>query len=566
MRRTVLGALVASALCALFAVGATGSAADDDPPPPPVEDPIPGHVRQGPVRAQLEVRAFGFGITAPLYGTFAPGPGPRPGETTTQPNILYVVDQDGPLWAVDTRTGAKRIFINARVQRPMMPLGAFGPGTFDERGFLGVAFHPDYQLAGSPGFGKFYTVTSEEPGTNTDVPPDHWNVITEWQAANPMTAPPVHRPLGDDSTQPPPDEAEAPLAVPVREVVRVGWPQFNHNGGAIFFGTRPEDRRLLYFTTGDGGCADDQNLQIGFRLLPCSGHGTGSEATGPNRFGNGQNPASAWGKIFRFDPLLVTGLVVPAGDNVVMPPAVTPYAFGLRNPWRASSDRFDLGGSGDVWLSDVGQNHLEEIDHVAQNDLARPTLCPTQGTTPQTFPNFGWHFKEGTWLFNPFLYELLNPPSDGFVYANSRCNPPDMIDPMAQYDHDEGTAVIGGFVYRGRGDSELAAIRGRYVFGDYSRRFLNGNGEVFWLSEESNCNPKDCTPRIFWLTNGPLNGNTFMLGFGEDARGNIWALANETGIPFEETGLVMKLVGECNDDAFMNGEPDNSSGTNTCRD
>src|SRR3712207_336710 len=106
--------------------------------PPPIEDPIPGHVRQGPIRAQLEVRAQRSGLTAPLYGTFAPGPGPAPGQTTTQQNILYVVDQDGPLWAVDTRTGAKRLFINTRVQRPLMPLGAFGPGTYDERGFLGV--------------------------------------------------------------------------------------------------------------------------------------------------------------------------------------------------------------------------------------------------------------------------------------------------------------------------------------------------------------------------------------------------------------------------------------------
>ena len=563
--------LVGTALAALALAAAVPASADDPPPEqqPPQVDPIPGHVQQGPVRAQLEVRAYGFGLTAPLYGTFAPGPGPAPGKTTTQPNILYVVDQDGPLWAVDTETGAKRVFINTRTQRPLMPLGAFGPGTFDERGFLGVAFHPDYQLPGALGFGKFYTVTSEEPGTNVDAgppgtPPDHWNVLVEWQALNPLTPPPVHRPAEHENDQPPPDEAEPPLAFPIREVARIGWPQFNHNGGAVFFGTRTNDRRLLYFTTGDGGCADDQNLQIGFRLIPCGGHGTGSEATAPNRAGNGQNPVSAWGKIFRFDPLLVTGVVVPSGDNVPSP--LPMYAFGLRNPWRASSDRFDLGGSGDVWLSDVGQNHLEEVDHVAEADLTRPTLCPTQGKTPQVQPNFGWHFKEGTWLFNPFFYALLNPPSDGFVVADSRCSPPDMIDPMAQYDHDEGTAVIGGFVYRGREDAALQAIRGRYVFGDYSRRFLNGNGEVFLLREENNCNPKDCTPRVEWLTNGPLNGNTFMLGFGEDARGNIWALANETGIPFKETGLVMKLVGRCDDDAFMNGEPDNSSNTNTCRD
>jgi hypothetical protein len=295
------------------------------------------------------VRAFGAGLTAPLYGTYAPGSNPAaPGASTTQPNILYVVDQDGPLWAVDTRTGAKRLFINARTQRPLMPLGAFGPGTFDERGFLGVAFHPEYQVPGAPGFGKFYTYTSEEPGTNVDLPPqDHFNVVVEWQAADPLTPPPV-RPASEsgDGDQPPPEEADAPLAQPIREVIRIGWPQFNHNGGAIFFGTRTTDRRLLYMTTGDGGSADDQNLQTGFRLQPAFGHGTGSEATAPNRFGNGQNPQSAWGKIFRFDPLTATGLVVPAGDDVPAPPQLERFATGLRNPSRAASDRPDLGRLG----------------------------------------------------------------------------------------------------------------------------------------------------------------------------------------------------------------------------
>ncbi len=528
----------------------------DNPEQAVIQDPITCPIVQGAIMAQVEVRAHRCGLTAPLYGTFAPGPGPAPGETTTQPAILYVVDQDGPLWAIDTNTGAKRLFINTRLQRPMMPLGAFGPGTFDERGFLGVAFHPDYQLPGAPGFGKFYTYVSEEPGTNVDSPPpgtasDHMNVVTEWQALDPLTAPPVH-PCPDESAEPAPDEAEPPLAQPIREVVRQGWPQFNHNGGAIFFGTRPSDRRLLYMTTGDGGCADDQNLQIGFRLIPCGGHGTGSEATAPNRFGNGQNPLSAWGKIFRFDPL-VTAAVIPSGDNVPSP--LPMYAFGLRNPWRASSDRFDLGGSGDVWLSDVGQNHIEEVDHVAEVDTTRPTLAGQTG--PTVFPNFGWHLKEGTFQFNPNLYVLLNPPSDGFVYAQTPGVPADMRDPMAEYDHDEGTAVIGGFVYRGP-DPDLQELRGRYIFGDWSRRFLNGEGQVFYLDESDTLaqDPRQPhTPRIFWLTNGPLSNNSFVFGFGEDAKGNLYVLGNEKGIPFQEFGYVGKLVKRCAPQSFRNGRP-----------
>jgi hypothetical protein len=552
--------LVAAVAALALAPLAPAFAAD---PTVPIEDPIPGQIRQSPLRAQLQVKSFGSGLTAPLYGTFAPGPGTEPGKTTTQPNILYVVDEDGPLWAVDTRSGAKRLFIDTSKQRPLMPVGAFGPGTYDERGFLGVAFHPDYQVPGAPGFGKFYTLTTEKPGTNADLPPqDHFNVLVEWQAADPLTPPPV-RPASEQD--PAPEQGDPPLAKPVREMVRIGWPQFNHDGGAIFFGTRPRDRRLLYLTTGDGGSADDQNQQIGFRLQPAFGHGAGSEATAPNRAGNGQTPTVAWGKVFRFDPFAVTGVTVPAGDDIPFPPQFTLVAYGLRNPWRASSDRKDLGGSGDVWLSDVGQNNLEEVDHIAESDTTRRTLCPTQ-QAPQALPvNFGWHWKEGTFGFNPNKYALPNPPSDAFVYADLRCQPPDR-DPMAQYDHDEGTAIIGGFVYRGP-DPNLSGLKGRYVFGDYSRRFSgvgNGNGEVFVLREEDNCNPKDCTPRVQHLTNGPLNGNTFMLGFGEDARGNIWALGNETGIPFEETGFVNKLVRECADKDQVNGHPEPR--TPDCRD
>src|SRR5215218_7241062 len=116
--------LIAAASLALALVAAAPALAAD--PTQPIDDPIPGDIEQGPIRAQLQVKAFGSGLTAPLYGTFAPGPGPAPGETTTQPNILYVVDEDGPLWAVDTRTGAKRLFIDTSKQRPLMPVGAFG--------------------------------------------------------------------------------------------------------------------------------------------------------------------------------------------------------------------------------------------------------------------------------------------------------------------------------------------------------------------------------------------------------------------------------------------------------
>jgi len=204
-------------------------------------------------------------------------------------------------------------------------------------------------------------------------------------------------------------------------------PQFNHNGGALFFGTRPEDRNLLYITSGDGGCADDQNGQLGLAGEgPCISH------EGP---GNAQRLDNPLGKILRIDPL---------ADGA---PQIAPeiYAFGFRNPFRASSDRADLGGTGLIWTADVGQNDIEEVDaRIVQGG------------------NYGWRVKEGTFLFHKNGVELMGFASDGFVFANSPGRPPGLIDPVAQYDHDEGVATIGGFVYRGQ---RHPALRGKYMFG-----------------------------------------------------------------------------------------------------
>lgn len=512
MQRFIAGILPTLALLLVAAGPSFGqSPANHLGEPPdrntPIDDPIPGHIERGAIQVQLETLTEGNGLTAPNWGTFAPG----------QPNVLYVVDQDGPLWAINVTTGTKSVFLNTRPL--LVPLGAFGPRTFDERGFLGVAFHPDYRTNG-----LIYTYTSEPAAGRADfstmpagVAPDHHNVIREWRVPNP-TANPIPRPNNDDRAV----GSSGVLPSASRVVLRVAWPQFNHNGGAIFFGTTPEDRALLYITMGDGGCADDQDGQTGLQGETCVGHG---------RTGNGQNPSNPLGDILRINPLRTSTAAysIPPGNPFASssPPGALPeiFAFGFRNPFRASSDRFDLGGTGAVWTADVGQNHIEEVD-----------------ARVRAGGNYGWRVKEGRWRFNPDGFELFGLASDGFVWAFSPGQPPGLIDPNAEYDHDEGVAVLGGFVYRGQRFPEL---RGRYVFGDYSRRFTNGNGEVFFLDERDVADPHDRTPKVFHLTNGPINA--FVLGFGEDRRGELYVLANDTGIPFSETGLVMKVVRQCAD-------------------
>ncbi len=187
----------------------------------------------------------------------------------------------------------------------------------------------------------------------------------------------------------------------------------------------------------------------------------------------------------------------------------------------------DLGGTGALWTSDVGQNDVEEVDARIRRG-----------------GNYGWRVKEGTFRFDPAAFELFGFASDGFVWANAPGRPLGLIDPVAEYDQDEGVASIGGFVYRG---SRLPGLQGRYVFGDYSDGLTSGNGRVLVLDESDRSNPLERTPKVFNLTNGTIK--VFVLGFGEDAHGELYVLANPTGAPAGEDGVVMKLVRQCADGA-----------------
>lgn len=486
MRRRPTAIFAALAGAVLTASAASASHLDDPPrPSEPLSEPIPGHIEDGEVQLELRTIAEGNGLTAPNWGTHAPG----------QPGILYVVDQDGPLWAVHLSTGKKaKVLDTASLLVPLL-LDA------DERGFLGAAFHPEFGTNG-----LLYTMTSE-PGPGADgaptSQPNHYGTLREWRLD------PAADPLQPGAL---PDPSHSRIVLQILE------PQFNHNGGAVFFGTRADDRHLLYITSGDGGCADDQHLQLGLvGEGPCISH------EGP---GNAQRLDTLLGKILRIDPrATATSPYTPAG--AAMSDALPEiFAYGLRNPFRASSDRVDLGGTGDIWTADVGQNDVEEVDVVVRGG------------------NYGWRLKEGTFLFNPNGFQLNGFASDGFVWARSPGFPAGLIDPVAEYDHDEGVAAIGGFVYRG---SQLPELYGRYVFGDYSDGFNSGNGRVMYVVPEDAADPHDRTPRVFNLVNGHIN--LFVLGMGEDASGELYVLANKRGGPSGEEGVVMRLVRECADDA-----------------
>lgn len=180
---------------------------------------------------------------------------------------------------------------------------------------------------------------------------------------------------------------------------RLEQPYPNHNGGSIEFG--PDG--YLYIALGDGGSAGDPQNRA-------------------------QNREDLHGKILRLEVGAFEGYRIPATNPFVNQPGRDEiWAYGLRNPWRVAFDR----PTGDLWIGDVGQNQIEEIDRIP---AGRGGL------------NFGWPILEGNQRFKQGSTEGLTPP-------------------VATYTHQEGgCAVTGGVVYRGQA---IPALVGSYLFGDY---------------------------------------------------------------------------------------------------
>jgi glucose/arabinose dehydrogenase len=327
-------------------------------------------------------------------------------------NRLFIVEQ----------TGRIRILKNGSiVATPFLDVSGRIIAS-GERGLLSVAFHPAFSDPASPGFRKLYTYTSEPVSGAADftVPIsggfDNQGVLAEWKVSA------GNADVVDPSTR--------------REIFRLDHPQPNHNGAKLAF--RASDH-YLYISIGDGGAGND----VG------DGHAPG--------IGNGQSIDRVLGKILRIDPLApaltpssadavsANGKYrVPRTNPFVGKPGVDEiFAYGLRNPFRYSFDP----PTDQLVVGDVGQNSIEEVDIVRLGG------------------NYGWNRKEGSFLFNP---------SNGSVSPDPNPNPA-LINPVAQYDHEDGTAVIGGFIYRG---TAIPALSGKYFFGDLTDP--HGTGRLFY--------------------------------------------------------------------------------------
>lgn len=449
----------------------------------PIDDPLP-NVQQGSV--QVGLTPVTSDVTAPLAGITAP----------LQSRKLYIVDQIGQLKELDIDAPRPVAHLRTVLDVSAVLVGPQDPK--DERGFLGAAFANDGRLftytseAFNPTVPATFPLPPDPPGPCNlrGVVPNHRSVIREWE---PVSASPLRYEPLDAS----------------RVLFTVDQPQANHNAGDLKFG--PDG--MLYIAFGDGGGSDDQNCQTNFDDRPMFGHGAR---------GNGQNPTNPLGDILRID---VDGSNSANGRYGI--PADNPFttsqprgemrelfAMGFRNPFRFSFDANDFsaanaGKPAQAWVGDVGQNEVEEVDVV------------TAGR------NYGWRVREGSFRFDPSGFQLKGSRSDGFVFAPTTSSAT-LTDPVAQYDHDDGTAIIGGFVYRG---SDVPSLRGQYVFGDTSRRLNNAHGRLF-----STSGAKTGPHRIVELRDGPLDVQ--LIGFGQDQDRELYAMVYEPGV----SGQVLQIT------------------------
>ena len=237
--------------------------------------------------------------------------------------------------------------------------------------------------------------------------------------------------------------------------------QTNHRGGTLHFG--PDG--FLWFATGDGGGSNDPDERA-------------------------QDPQSLLGKMLRVDvgPFPSESYRIPA-DNpfVASAPRDEIWALGLRNPFRWSFDRLN----GDVWIGDVGQAALEEVDFEPADEPGGR--------------NYGWDVMEGTSCNG-------NDPA-----PSPPCNDSTLTLPIHDYSSappSNECSVIGGFVYR----ADPSALAGLYFFGDYC------TGRV-WTLNPANLAVVDRTAELGAAAGAGFN----LVGFGEDGFGRLLLVQRGNG-------------------------------------
>jgi glucose/arabinose dehydrogenase len=417
----------------------------------------------------IGVQVVASGLTSPIQLVPAPGNATR-----------FIVDQIG-LVRMLTPAGTLLPQPLLDLQSRITPLN---PG-YDERGLLGLAFHPSFATNGR--FFVFYTIP---PRAGAPAGYNHTNVVSEFRATVPASA------------------NDAPTLVPGSErvLLQVDHPQGNHNGGTVAFG--PDG--YLYISIGDGGAAHDLGLGHVEDWYAGNGGGNGQDVT-----------ANLLGNILRLDVDGATPYAVPPDNPFVGKPGRDEvWAYGFRNPYRFA---FDPGGSRMLLVGDAGQELWEEVSAVVKGG------------------NYGWNVKEGTHCFDaeaPTVVPATCPTVDPTTGEPLR-------NPVIEFANWKNTAVperlrlsltvVGGHVYRGRA---IPWLTGRYLFGGAATPAGGPGGRLFVATS--------MTPPLWPISELLVNGtgrlNHVVKGFGQDNAGEVYVAASEVLGPSGTTGKVFKLV------------------------
>ena len=334
----------------------------------------------------IGVEEVATGLVSPVQLVQAPGAQGR----------RFIVDQVGVIWGLNPGGHLMPqpfLDISSKIT-PLTP-------DFDERGLLGLAFHPGFARNGR--FFVFYTAPprpSAPAGYNNTV------TIAEYRAKNQIRA----------------DAASE------RIILQVDHPQFNHDGGTVAFG--PDG--YLYISIGDGGGGGDDEF------------GHVEDWYAENAGGNGQDITSnLLGNILRIDVDHGSPYAIPADNPFVGQPGLDEiWAYGLRNPYRFS---FDMGGDHMLLSMDAGQELWEEVSVIVRRG------------------NYGWNVKEGTHCFDTDNPEV-SPPACPSVDPTTGEPLRDPVIEFANAGQPGGLSftVVGGHVYRG---GDVPDLSGRYIYG-----------------------------------------------------------------------------------------------------
>jgi len=304
----------------------------------------------------------------------------------------------------------------------------FNSSFQDERGLLGLAFHPDYSENG------YLFVNYSNNSGNT--------VVERFQVD--------------------PDNPNFADAASGKIIIEIAQPEWNHNGGCLRFGADG----YLYIGMGDGGSGNDP-------------------------WNNGQNKQTMLGKMLRIDIDNGDPYAIPADNPFVGNDEVLDeiWAIGMRNPWKFSFDK----NTGDLWIADVGQNKVEEVDFEPAGDPGGH--------------NYGWRCYEGKTFTN----------NNSMADCNENYTEP--VFEVQQTGFSGPCSITGGYMYRG---SKYLDLQNRYICADYC------SGEFFTVESDGNGG---------W-TGGKVAQFSYPVStFGEDVNGELYIAS------FATNGRILKVVG-----------------------